>query len=110
MGGDSRLRRRGSRQCRRIRCGREGVGAPAAGVHPLHAIAGCIDVDGDEDGVGYAIGDGNSVDAVHSFLQGDVFGLGDDKFCLVAPGNVALDNCSGDLAVVAPFHEGAVGR
>lgn len=67
-------------------------------------------MDGDEDGVGYAVGGGNSVDAVHSFLQGDVFGLGDDKFCVVAPGNVALDNCSGDLAVVAPFHEGAVGR
>ena len=30
----------------------EGVGAPAAGVHPLHAVTGCVDVDGDEIGVG----------------------------------------------------------
>lgn len=88
----------------------EGVGAPAAGIHPLHAIAGCVYVDGDEDGVGYAVGGGNPVDAVHAFLQGDVFGLCDDELCVVATGNEALDNGSGDFAVVAPFHKGAVGR
>ncbi len=93
-----------------LRVAGEGVGAPAAGVHPLRAIAGCIDVDGDEDGVGYAVGGGNPVDAVHAFLQGDIFGLSDDKLCVVATGNEALDNGSGNLAVVAPFHEGAVGR
>ena len=88
----------------------EGVGAPAAGVHPFHAVAGCVDVDGDEDGVGYAVGGGNPVDAVHAFLQGDIFGLSDDELCVVAPGDEALDDSSGNFAVVAPFHEGAVGR
>lgn len=72
----------------------EGVSAPAAGVHPLRTVAGCIDVDGDENGVGYAVDVGNPVDTVYAFLEGDIFGLSDDKLCVVASGNEALDNGS----------------
>ena len=60
----------------RLAVAREGVGAPAAGIHPLEAITGCIDVDGEEQGFGYAVLTGNPVDSVHALLQRDVLQLG----------------------------------
>ena len=56
----------------RLRVPREGEGAPAAGIHSLRAVTGSIDVDGKEQGFGYAVPAGNLVDLVHALLQRDV--------------------------------------
>ena len=46
------------------------VGAPAAGVHPLGAIPGRIDVDRKEQRFGYAVLTGNPVETVHEHPDG----------------------------------------
>lgn len=94
----------------RLRVPGESIGAPAAGIHPLGAVTGRIDVDREKQGVGYAVLAGNPVDTVHTLLQGDILQLGDNDFSIVPPENEPLGDGVGDLAVVAPLHQGAVGR
>ena len=94
----------------RLRVPRKSIGTPAAGIHPLGAIPGRIDVDGKEQGFGYTVLAGNPVDPVHTLLQRDILQLGDDDLCIVPPENKPLGDGVGDFAVVAPLHQGAVGR
>ena len=85
-----------------------GVAGPAGGVHPLGAVAGGVDVDGDEDDVGFAKGGAMGVDAADAFFEGDVFGFGDEELGVVA---VALKGCEDfvcEVAGVGVFEEGAV--
>ncbi len=64
----------------------ESVGAPASGVVPHSAAAGCIDVDTDDEGVvGFVtVPDGHMVDTSAAFLQGDVFVFGHEG-CIIDP-------------------------
>ena len=61
-----------------------GVAAPACGVHPFGAVSGGVDVDADEDDVGFAEGGAVGVDAADAFFEGDVFGFGDEELGIVA--------------------------
>ena len=65
----------------------ESVSAPASGVVPHSAAAGCIDVDTDDEGVVrfVSVADGHTVDAPAAFLQGDVFVFGHDEGCIIDP-------------------------
>ena len=71
----------------------ESVSAPASGVVPHTAAAGCIDVDADDKGVvGFVtVTDGHTVDAPAPFFEGDVFLLGNDEGCIVASELEILD-------------------
>ena len=51
---------------------------------PAGAVAGGVDVDGDEKDVGFAVGGAVGVGAADAFLQGDVVGFGDEEFCIIA--------------------------
>ena len=55
-----------------------GVAGPARGVHPFGAVAGGVEVEGDEDDVGGALGCADGVGAADAFFEGDVFGFGDE--------------------------------
>lgn len=61
----------------------ESVSAPASGVVPHSAAAGCVDVDANDKGVeGFVtVPDGHTIDAPAAFLQGDVLLLGHDERC-----------------------------
>ena len=71
----------------------ESVSAPASGVVPHSAAAGCIDVDADDEGVvGFVtVADGHTIDAPAAFLQGDVLLLGHDERCIVTMALEMLD-------------------
>ena len=71
----------------------ESVSAPASGVVPHTAAAGCIDVDADDKGVvGFVtVTDGHTVDTSAAFLQGYVLLLGHDEGCIVASELEMLD-------------------
>ena len=49
-----------------------GIAGPAGGGVPAGAVAGGVDVDGDEEDVGFAVGGAVGVGAADAFLQGDV--------------------------------------
>ena len=63
-----------------------GVAAPACSVHPFGAVSGGVDVDADEDDVGFAEGGAVGVDAADAFFEGDVFCFGDEELSVVAFG------------------------
>ena len=52
----------------------------------MGAVAGGVDVDADEDDVGFAEGGAMGVDAADAFFEGDVFGFGDEELGVVAVG------------------------
>ena len=53
-----------------------GIARPTCRVHPLRFVAGGVEVDADEDDVGFAEGGAVGVDAADAFFEGDVFGFG----------------------------------
>ena len=63
-----------------------GVAGPAGGGVPSGAVAGGVDVDADEDDVGFAEGGAVGVDAADAFFEGDVFGFGDEELGVVSVG------------------------
>ena len=86
-----------------------GVGAPAAGVHPLGAVSGGIDVEGDEaDVVGSELG-AAFVDTAHALREWDVVFFGDEEFGVVAAVLEVEGDGGGDLPRVKVFAEAAVG-
>ena len=86
-----------------------GVGAPAAGVHPAVAVAGGVDVDGNEDDVVFAEAAVPVVHAAAALLQGDVFLLGDEEFGIMALGGQGRDDAAGNAAGISVFEEAAAG-
>ena len=62
------------------------IATPAGGVNPLGAVAGGVDVNADEDDVGFAEGGAVGVDAADAFFEGDIFGFGDEELGVVAVG------------------------
>ena len=86
-----------------------GVGAPTAGVHPLGAVSGGVDVDGDEaDVVGSELG-AAFVDTAHALREWDVVFFGDEEFGVVAAVLEVEGDGGGDLPRVKVFAEAAVG-
>ena len=63
-----------------------GIAGPAGGGVPLGAVAGGVDVDADEDDVGFAEGGAMGVDAADTFFEGDVFGFGNEELGVVSVG------------------------
>ena len=85
-----------------------GVAGPAGGGVPSGAVAGGVDVDADEDDVGFAEGGAVGVDAADAFLEGDVFGFGDEELGVMAFGLEGCEDLVGEVAGVGVFEEGAV--
>ena len=52
----------------------------------MGAVAGGVDVNADEDDVGFAEGGAVGVDAADAFFEGDIFGFGDEELGVVAVG------------------------
>ena len=75
---------------------------------PAGAVAGGVDVDGDEEDVGGALGCADGVDAADAFFEGDVFGFGDEELGVVALGLEGCEDLVGEVAGVGVFEEGAV--
>lgn len=87
-----------------------GVGAPTAGVHPLGAVSGGIDVDGDEaDIVGAELG-AAFVGATHALRERDVVFIGDEEFGIVAAVLEVEGDGGGNLPIVEVFTEATVRR
>ena len=53
---------------------------------PAGAVAGGVDVDGDEEDVGGNLGCADGVGEADAFFEGDVFGFGDEELSVVAVG------------------------
>ena len=87
-----------------------GVGAPTAGIHPPGAVAGGVDVDGDEaDVVGSELG-AAFVDTANALRERDVVFFGDEEFGVVAAVLEVEGNGRRDLTIVKVFTEAAVRR
>lgn len=87
-----------------------GVGAPTAGVHPLGAVSGGIDVEGDEaDVVGSELG-AAFVDTANALRERDVVFFGDEELGVVAAVLEVESNGRRDLTSVKVFTEAAVRR
>ena len=84
------------------------VAGPAGGGMPSGAVAGGVDVDADEDDVGFAEGGAMGVDAADAFFEGDVFGFGDEELGVVACAVEGCEDLVGEVAGVGVFEEGAV--
>lgn len=50
------------------------------------SVASGVDMDADEDDIGFAEGCAVGVDAADAFFEGDVFGFGDEELGVVAVG------------------------
>ena len=85
-----------------------GVAGPAGGGVPAGSVAGGVDVDGDEEDVGGALGCADGVGAADAFFEGDVFGFGDEELGVVAFGLEGCEDLVGEVAGVGVFEEGAV--
>ncbi len=85
----------------------EGVAFGGGGV-PAGAVAGGVDVEGDEEDVGGALGCADGVGAADAFFEGDVFGFGDEELGVVAFGLEGCEDLVGEVAGVGVFEEGAV--
>ena len=85
-----------------------GVARPSGGVHPFGAVAGGVDVDGDEEDVGGALGCADGVGAADAFFEGDVFGFRDEELGVVAFALKGCEDLVGEVAGVGVFEEGAV--
>ena len=86
-----------------------GVAGPAGGSVPAGAVAGGVDVEGDEEDVGGALGCADGVGAANAFFEGDVFGFGDEELGVVAFAVEGCEDLVGEVAGVGVFEEGAVG-
>lgn len=87
-----------------------GVGAPTAGVHPPGAVAGGVDVDGDEaDVVGSELG-AAFVDTANALRERDVVFFGDEEFGVVAAVLEVEGDGGGNLSRVEVFAEATVRR
>ena len=85
-----------------------GVAGPAGGGVPAGAVAGGVDVDGDEEDVGGALGCADGVGSADAFFEGDVFGFGDEELGVVAFALKGCEDLVGEFAGVGVFEEGAV--
>ena len=85
-----------------------GVAGPAGGSVPAGAVAGGVDVEGDEEDVGGALGCADGVGAANAFFEGDVFGFGDEELGVVAFAVEGCEDLVGEVAGVGVFEEGAV--
>ena len=85
-----------------------GVAGPADCGVPAGAVAGGVDVDGDEEDVGGALGCADGVGAADAFFEGDVFGFRDEELGVVAFALKGCEDLVGEVAGVGVFEEGAV--
>lgn len=87
-----------------------GVGAPAAGIHPLGAVSGGVDMDGDDtDIVGAKLG-AAFVDTAHALRERDVVFFGDEEFGVVAAVLEVEGDEDGNLPIAKVFTEATVRR
>ena len=89
---------------------REGADPPTAFVFPDVAVAVFGNLDGDQETFVAAVEEGLPVGTVHPLVVGDVGGLGNEEFGVVAPVKEFFADSAGDFAVVATSNELAVGR
>ena len=103
--------------CSFVEAGGEGVGlglpfggiaGPAGGGVPAGAVAGGVDVYGDEEDVGSAVGGAVGVGAADAFLEGDVVWFGDEELGVVAFGLEGCEDLRCEVAGVEGFDEAAV--
>jgi len=95
-----------------LRVAREGISAPAGGIVPHGAAAGCIDVDTHYKGVvGFvAVADSDAVDSPAAFLQGDILILRNDQRGVIPPALQMLHDGAGNQTVVSILPEASVRR
>ena len=86
-----------------------GVSAPAAGVVPAVAVAGCVAVDGDEEDVVFAQLAAPLVHAAAALGQGDVRFLRHQERGVQAPGLKGGDDAACEEPVLCVFQETTVG-
>lgn len=86
-----------------------GVTAPAPGVHPLPAVAGCVGVDGDQADVAAAQLAAPGIDALDAGAEGDVVFFGNEDGGVVAGESELFCYRCRYVAVEAVFLEAAVG-
>ena len=85
-----------------------GVATPTCGVHPLGAVSCGVDVDADKNDVGFAMDLTVFICSADAFFEGDVFGFGDEEFCVIT---FVLEFCYyalGDFSVIDCFEEFSV--
>ena len=89
-----------------------GVGAPAAGFHPLGTVTGCVGVDADDDDTLDGLSDlaAHAVGAVHSVRQRDVGFLGCENLDIVATETEMFGDGIDDDAVELILPESTVRR
>ena len=85
-----------------------GVAAPAAGGHPLAAVAGGVGVDGDQADVAFPQLAAPGVDALDAGAERDVVFFRGEELGVIAAVLEVLDDGGGDFAGVAPFVVAAV--
>ena len=90
-----------------VEAGGEGVGEGVA-FGGVAGPAGGVDVEGDEEDVGGALGCADGVGEAYAFFEGDVFGFGDEELGVVAFGLEGCEDLVGEVAGVGVFEEGAV--
>ena len=86
-----------------------GIAAPAAGFHPLLAIAGGIHVEGEENHLIAAELLAERIGPAAALREGDVFALGYQEAGVDSKNCEAFVDLSGEEAVVGIFAEEAVG-
>ena len=97
-----------------VEAGGQGIGlrlansrkaAPAAGIVPFFAIAGSVDVEGDQEDLVEAEMLADLIDASAALGEGNVFTLGNQELDIEAQGHQLLPNAEGEVAVVGVFTE-----
>lgn len=97
-----------------IKAGGQGIGlrlansckaAPAAGIVPFFAIAGSVDVEGDQEDLVGAEMLADLIDALAALGEGNVFTLGNQELDIEAQGRQLLQDAEGEVAVVGVFAE-----
>ena len=89
-----------------LKCWWVGEGVAFGGV--AGPAGGGVDVEGDEEDVGGALGCADGVGAEDAFFEGDVFGFGDEELGVVSFGLEGCEDLVGEVAGVGVFEEGAV--
>lgn len=84
-------------------CRREA--APAAGVFPFLAVAGGVDMDGNQEDLVGAELLADLIDPAAALLQGDVFPLRNQELDVEIQGEQLLSDAKGEVAVVGVFTE-----
>ena len=98
---------RGQGICARL--ARRGVAAPSAGVEPVPAVSGGIDVERQQDHLVTPELVADSVDTAAALGKGDVFPLGHQVLSVQPPEGELLFDAYGEVARVGVFAEVAVG-